>query len=1101
MTPTTLSATFTDANPTAPTSDFSGTINWGDGNPATPFTSADLTANGNGNFTINASYQYAEESGATPYNITVTINDVGGGSTSDTGTTTVADAPLTHGTVSASGGVEYTTPTSLTATFTDANVNAPASDFSGTINWGDGNAATPFTSADVTANDNGSFTVSASYQYAEEGSQNIAVTINDDGGSTTTDTGSTTVADAPLTAGTVSASGGVAGLTPTTLSATFTDANRNAPTSDFSGTINWGDGTLANPDITTFGSSAVSGSGGSYTVSGSHQYAEEGPYAITVTINDVGGSTTSDSGSTTVADAPLTAGTVSATGGVALTTPTRLTATFTDANLAATSGDFSGTINWGNGDTTNFTSSAVRGSAGNYTVSASHQYAAEGSYSITVTINDDGSSTTPDTGTTTVAYSPLTLSVNAVNFTYGTALANSQLAGTASAIVSVAGTFTYTSAAGSVLNAGSGQVEAVTFTPSNTAAYTTTATTVTVNVTPEALTINAVGDSKVYDGSTSDTATPTVVGTIYNNQVIFSQAFASKDVLGSGKSTLVVSYTVSAGASGDYTVSTNTTSGTITSATVTVSAVSDRKYYDGTALSSKTPTFQVTSYNADLNETALAASTLYGSDAYSSLTQSFDSANAGSRTLSVATDNFGSNYTVVGTSTASGTINQATVTVAAVTDTKSYDGTTASAQTPIFQVSSYNADLNETALAANTLYAGDAYSSLTQSFDSANAGSRTLSVATDNFGPNYTVVGTTTASGTINQATVTVAAVSDTKSYDGTTASAQTPTFQVTSYNTDLNETALAASTLYGSDAYSSLTQSFDSANAGSRTLSVATDNFGSNYMVVGTSTAGGTINPATVSVAAVTNTKYYDGTTASAQTPTFQVTSYNVDLNETALAASTLYDVDAYSSLTQRFDSANAGNRTLSVATDNFGPNYTVVGTTTAGGTINQATVTVAAVSDTKSYDGAALSSKTPTFQVTSYNADLNETALAASTLYDSDAFTTLKQSFDSANAGSRTLTASYEYRQQLHRHQRRHGLRHDQRGDSDSGRSQRHEDLRRHDRLGQDADVPGHQLQHYTGRERTGGEHAVHQRCVHHADAKLQLPSRRQSYLDAKL
>ncbi len=298
--PTTLSATFTDANVNAPTSDFSGTIDWGDGNPVTNFDSSDVTANGNGSFTVTASYQYAEESGATPYNITVTINDVGGSSTTDTGTTTVADAALTAGTVSASGGVEGVTPTTLSATFTDANLNAPTSDFSGTINWGDGNPVTNFDSSDVTANGNGGFTINASYQYAEESGAtpyNITVTINDVGGSTTIDTGTTTVADAPLTAGTIVATAGVEGVTPTNLTATFTDANLNAPASDFSGTIDWGDGNAATPftaaDVTANGN-------GSYSVSASYQYAEEGSYTISVTINDVGGASLGGTGSLTL---------------------------------------------------------------------------------------------------------------------------------------------------------------------------------------------------------------------------------------------------------------------------------------------------------------------------------------------------------------------------------------------------------------------------------------------------------------------------------------------------------------------------------------------------------------------------------------------------------------------------------------------------------------------------------------------------------------------------------------------------------------------------------------------------------------------------------
>ena len=232
----------------------------------------------------------------------------------------------------------------------------------------------------------------------DEGSYPVVIEATNADGSTATTTFTLNVTDAPLTAGTVTAAGGVEYTTATTLSATFTDANLNAPTSDFSGTINWGDG-----NTTNFDSSAVTGSGGSYIVAGSHQYAEDGVYDITVTINDDGGSTTTDTGMTTVADAPLTAGTVTAAGGVEYTTAASLSATFTDANLDAPTSDFSGTINWGDGNTTDFDSSAVSGTGGSYTVSGSHQYAVGGTYNITVTINDDGGASTIDSGFTTVS--------------------------------------------------------------------------------------------------------------------------------------------------------------------------------------------------------------------------------------------------------------------------------------------------------------------------------------------------------------------------------------------------------------------------------------------------------------------------------------------------------------------------------------------------------------------------------------------------------------------------------------------------------------------------------------------------------------------------
>ncbi|MGA8821008.1 MAG: hypothetical protein WB624_27275, partial [Xanthobacteraceae bacterium] len=225
-----------------------------------------------------------------------------------------------------------------------------------------------------------------------------------------------------VTAGTATLTGGVEGATPTTLSATFSDTNTGAPTSGFSGTIAWGDG-----QTTTFESSAVSGSNGSYTVSGSHQYAEEGTYNATVTINDAGGSSASESGTATVGDAPLTQGTATLTAGV---TATMLSATFSDANTGAPTSDFFGTIAWGDGSTTNFTSSAITGSNGSYTVDGSHQYATEGSYTATVTINDEGGSATTESGTASIASSnlPVVAAVaSTVNASASAALTPAQL--------------------------------------------------------------------------------------------------------------------------------------------------------------------------------------------------------------------------------------------------------------------------------------------------------------------------------------------------------------------------------------------------------------------------------------------------------------------------------------------------------------------------------------------------------------------------------------------------------------------------------------------------------------------------------------------------
>ena len=111
------------------------------------------------------------------------------------------------------------------------------------------------------------------------------------------------------------------------------------------------------------------------------------------------------------------------------------------------------------------------------------------------------------------------------------------------------------------------------------------------------------------------------------------------------------------------------------------------------------------------------------------------------------------------------TVDPATLTITAVTETKTYDGNTSSTGIPV---------------AASGLVNGDTIGGFTQIFQSrnvlgpngstlvVNAGSGTVNDG--NSGNNYTLV-YQTATGTIAPATLTVPAVTDSKTYDGNTSS------------------------------------------------------------------------------------------------------------------------------------------------------------------------------------------------------------------------------------------------------------------------------------------------------------------------------------------
>ena len=449
-------------------------------------------------------------------------------------------------------------------------------------------------------------------------------------------------------------------------------------------------------------------------------------------------------------------------------------------------------------------------------------------------------------------------------------------------------------------------------------------------ITPAALTLSATTNTKVYDGTTSAAAVPSVVGLQGSDTVTgLTEAYTSKDVLGTNGSTLIVTgYTVNDGNSGNnYIIGTNTAKGTITQATLTISATTNTKVYDGTTSATATPT----------------VSGLQGSDTVSGLVEAYNSKNVlgtNGSTLSVSgytvNDNNGGNNYAVTLTTATGTITPAALTVAAVTNTKVYDATTSAAATPT----------------VTGLQGTDTVTGRTEAYGSKNVlgtnGSVLLvtgyTVNDGNSGANYTVT-VTSANGTITPATLTIAATTNTKVYDGTTSAAALPT----------------TSGLKGSDTVTGLSESYTAYSALGTNKSVLRvnsgysindGNGGANYNVL-LPFALGTITPASLTIAPANSTKVFDGTTSSNGRPIAISGLIPGDIL-TGTIAYTSKDVKGINGSTMIVTSYSVGD-------GNGGNNY-VVTVQTGVGTITPATLTIAATTNTKVYDGTKLAAAIPT-------------------------------------------------------------------------------------------------------------------------------------------
>ena len=232
---------------------------------------------------------------------------------------------------------------------------------------------------------------------------------------------------------------------------------------------------------------------------------------------------------------------------------------------------------------------AVSSGAAAYTTST----LAVGSHSVVAVYSGDGNfagGTSPTFNESVGKATPTITWGTPAAMTYGTALSGTQL----NANASVAGTFSYSAAMGTVLPAGI-QTLSVTFTPTDTTDFAAATATATVAVSPALLTASITIGNRCYDGTCTAAITGrSLSGVIGSDDVSLiggTANFADKNV-GAGKTVTVTGLSLSGSAASNYIVNTTASAtASITPAPLTAFVVIGSKVYDGTATATITDKF------------------------------------------------------------------------------------------------------------------------------------------------------------------------------------------------------------------------------------------------------------------------------------------------------------------------------------------------------------------------------------------------------------------------------------------------------------------------------------------------------------------------------
>jgi len=457
---------------------------------------------------------------------------------------------------------------------------------------------------------------------------------------------------------------------------------------------------------------------------------------------------------------------------------------------------------------------------------------------------------------------------------------------------------------------------------------------------------NFTASNKMYDGTTNVTGTGFSDNRVNSDVLTFdyTTAFTTKHA-GTGKQVDYTGITISGGSgAGNYTLPNSTGSATadIFKRPINVTAHLASKVYDGNLTSNVAPDVQTSEIQTG------DAVTTPGIQTYATAFIGTGINLTPSGTV-INDDNNGNNYAINYVPQNTGEITQKAVTVYAVIDSKTYDGTVSSLEPPTFDVGQLAS--GDTVLTAAIQVYDNEYVGTTHTMTASG-----LTIKNGNnidVTSNYHITYVPFNSGIITQMPVTVtAALPASKTYDGNLTSSGNPTVGLLAVDDVVDIAPI---------------QTYDNKNVGNThvltasglTIKHGTTDVTANYNIsYPASDATGVINQKEVNVYAVTDTKTYDGTITSDKTPSFAEGQLVLD-DVVNNAPTQTYDTK----LVATSKVMTPAGLTIKDALDaDMTANYNIHYLTDATGVISQKDINVTAATDTKTYDGNTTSDGVPT-------------------------------------------------------------------------------------------------------------------------------------------